>query len=303
MILIATAFCLEGSNPVELGKVKWLRSYEEAIAQSKKECKPILILFQEVPGCGTCQKYGNEVLSHPLLVEAIETHFVPLAIFNNKGGADAEVLRLYNEPSWNNPVVRIVDDKGKDVVSRVSGNYSALGLASAMTTSLIKSNGKAPVYLQLLTDELSAKSRGTQTHTYSMYCFWTGEALFGKVNGVVATTAGWQNGREVVKVEYDPAIISLSQLDQIALGSSCKKSAEGSFRTDQTPKYYLSNNKLKSVPMTELQKSRVNSALAEGQNAETFLSPRQIQIAAANSKENFVSVSLTEAWSKLNRER
>ena len=97
MILISTAFGFEGNNPVELGKVKWLRSYEEAIAQSRQECKPVLILFQEVPGCGTCQKYGNEVLSHPLLVEAIETHFVPLAIFNNKGGADAEVLKRYNE--------------------------------------------------------------------------------------------------------------------------------------------------------------------------------------------------------------
>lgn len=303
MMLIANYFLVDRNNPVELGKVEWLRSYEEAITQSKKECKPVLILFQEVPGCGTCQKYGNEVLSHPLLVEAIETHFVPLAIFNNKGGADAEVLKLYNEPSWNNPVVRIVDDKGKDVVTRVSGNYSAQGLASAMTSSLIKANGKAPVYLQLLTDELTAKSRGTQVHTYSMYCFWTGEALFGKVNGVIATTAGWQNGREVVKVEYDPSIITISQLDQIAQRSSCKKAADGSFRTDQTPKYYLSNHNLKSVPMTELQKSRVNSAIAEGQNAESFLSPRQIQFAKANHKENFVSVSLIEAWNKIEIER
>ena len=35
---------------VELGKVNWLRSYETAVAQSKKQQKPLLILFQEVPG-------------------------------------------------------------------------------------------------------------------------------------------------------------------------------------------------------------------------------------------------------------
>src|SRR5688572_30357584 len=150
--LMSNFFTSGTVNNVELGDVRWIRSMDEALIRSKSECKPILILFQEVPGCATCREYGSEVLSHPLIVEAIETHFIPLAIFNNKGGHDAEVLKQYNEPSWNNPVVRIVDEKGKDIVSRLNGNYSALGLAEMMTNVLIKVGGKAPVYLQLLTD-------------------------------------------------------------------------------------------------------------------------------------------------------
>lgn len=41
-------FCLE--NPVELGLVNWHRSYDKAADQAKKTHKPILVLFQEVPG-------------------------------------------------------------------------------------------------------------------------------------------------------------------------------------------------------------------------------------------------------------
>ena len=79
--------------PEELGDVNWNRSYKTAIAKAKILDKPIFILFQEVPGCATCRNYGNDLLTHPLVVEAIETHFVPLAIYNNKGGSDRDILR------------------------------------------------------------------------------------------------------------------------------------------------------------------------------------------------------------------
>jgi hypothetical protein len=278
IIILVTIFCSIlhlSPDPVELGKVHWLRNLEEAKAKSRSECKPILILFQEVPGCATCRNYGSDVLSQPLIVEAIETSFIPLAIFNNKGGHDGEVLKMYNEPSWNNPVVRIVDEKGKDVSPRLSGNYSAAGLTNMMASALIKTQGKAPVYLQLLADEMNARQSGTATVIYSMHCFWTGEALFGNVNGVIATTAGWQNGREVVKVEYNPSIISRTQLDKISQQISCRVSSGDQFRNDATPKYYLSNSRYRNIPLTELQKCRVNSALAEGSDPEVFMSPRQ----------------------------
>ena len=106
---------------VELGAISWYRDYDEALAASKAQHKPVLILFQEVPGCATCRNYGNKVLSHPLLSEAIENEFIPLAIFNNKGGKDAAVLKKYREPSWNNPVVRIVNASGENLVNRILG--------------------------------------------------------------------------------------------------------------------------------------------------------------------------------------
>ena len=141
-------------QPKELGKVNWLRNMEKAQAQSVKEQKPILILFQEVPGCATCQRYGNGPLSHPLIVEAIETLFVPLAIYNNKGGDDRKVLDSFGEPSWNNPVVRIVNAEKEDIIPRLGGNYSPLGLVNSMLLALDASNRVSPRYLQLLGEEL-----------------------------------------------------------------------------------------------------------------------------------------------------
>jgi thioredoxin-related protein len=102
----------------ERGKVSWYRDYKTAIKISKKENKPILIFFQEVPGCATCRNYGHNVLSHPLMTEAIENEFIPLAIFNNKKAKDLEILKKYNEPTWNNPVVRIVNSQGENIVNR-----------------------------------------------------------------------------------------------------------------------------------------------------------------------------------------
>ena len=109
-----------------------------------------------------------------------------------------------------------------------------------------------------------------------MHCFWTGEALFGKINGVVKTTAGFQSGKEVVVVEYDPRLMTKAQLDKIAEGQSCHAETQGNIRPDSTPKYYLSKSKYRNIPMTEMQKCRVISALAEKQNPDEFLSPRQL---------------------------
>ncbi len=283
-------------NPVELGDVHWLRSMDEAQTKSKSEGKPILILFQEIPGCITCRTYGNEVLTHPLIVETIETYFVPLAIYNNKSGDDAAVLKQYNEPAWNNPVVRIVDENGKELSSRLDGNYSANGLTELMTNMLIKTHGKAPVYLQLLADELAAEQHKIQTTTYTMYCFWAGEALFGKVNGVIATSPGYQEGKEAVKVQYDPVVTSKSQLDKIANQSTCSVVAGGNFRQDATPKYYLSNSAYRGIPMTEIQKCRVNSALAERQDPEIYLSPGQLAFQKKSTQKNYVGFTLQEGW-------
>ena len=36
--------------PVEVGTVSWGRSYDDALAQAKESGKPMLVLFQEVPG-------------------------------------------------------------------------------------------------------------------------------------------------------------------------------------------------------------------------------------------------------------
>ncbi len=301
-ILAPTPLAIAGhDNPVELGKVHWLRDLTEAKAQAKANDKPIFLLFQEVPGCSTCRHYGSEVLSHPLVVEAIESLFIPLAIHNNKSGADAKVLKAFGEPSWNNPVVRIIRNNQENIVPRLSGNYTLAGLVTNMVLSLQINGTEIPPYLQLLHEELTARQNGLEEANLSMYCFWSGEKNLGHLDGVVETQAGFMNGREVVKVKYDPEAISLSDLVEHGAKTGCadrvfvddqKQKAQaaqvlgnnkidqtGKFRLDADPKYYLGHTPYQYVPMTQLQAARVNSLLANRQSPEAVLSPQQRSLA------------------------
>ncbi|NIT13373.1 MAG: hypothetical protein GTN99_03745, partial [Candidatus Dadabacteria bacterium] len=65
------------NNPAELGYVHWIRNFESALQRAKTEDKPILVFFNEVPGCSTASGYGKNVFRHPLIIEASETLFVP----------------------------------------------------------------------------------------------------------------------------------------------------------------------------------------------------------------------------------
>ena len=83
----------------ELGDVAWLRDFERGLTAASEQGKPILLLFQEVPGCSTCVNFGQDVLTHPLMAELISVHFIPVAIFNNHSGKDAGICLLYTSPS------------------------------------------------------------------------------------------------------------------------------------------------------------------------------------------------------------
>ena len=61
MLFVATQVDAERSaSPTELGRVDWLRNYDEAAEASRASGKPIFLLFQEVPGCATCVNFGDE---------------------------------------------------------------------------------------------------------------------------------------------------------------------------------------------------------------------------------------------------
>jgi hypothetical protein len=136
LALTLTLAWLQSPGPKELGLVAWGRDYQEALHAAHSSGRPLLILFDEVPGCSTCVHYGEVVLSDALLVEAAETLFVPLAIYNNQGGEDRRVLELFQEPAWNNPVVQFVAADGRRLIPRLAGDYSTSGLAAAMIARL-----------------------------------------------------------------------------------------------------------------------------------------------------------------------
>jgi hypothetical protein len=287
----------------ELGKVSWYRNYDQALALSKKSGKPVLILFQEVPGCATCQRYGTSTLSHPLMVEAIENEFIPLAIFNNKGGDDAQVLAKYGEPSWNNPVVRIVDAQGKDIVDRVAGNYSPQGLYGAMAETMINTSATIPGYMEVLGLELTAAAAPVKEAYYQMYCFWSGEHHLGNNEAVLTTEPGFLNGHEVVKVKYDPSKSSASELAIYAAKKDIKPVKGGNgYRIASKDHYYqLQQTDFVYLPLTEVQKTKMNAAYGRGEDLKRYLSPRQLAYLKAiqkdaRGKEKLYAKTFDSAW-------
>ena len=111
--------------------------------------------------------YGAQVLTHPLIVEAATTEFVPACIYNNRK-EEAALLTLFKEPSWNNPVVRIMTAKRKDLIPRLAGDWTLGGLAQAMAKALAAAKRPVPTYLELLAREDRARKRGVESAAFGM---------------------------------------------------------------------------------------------------------------------------------------
>ena len=60
-------------------------------------------------------------------------------------------------------------------------------------------------------DEPTNGSQNFETATFTMYCYWTGEATLGRVDGVMATRIGHWGG-EIVQVDYDPEQTDIVEL-------------------------------------------------------------------------------------------
>lgn len=288
---------------VELGKVKWSRDFDASLARSKAEGKPVLALFQEVPGCAGCRLFGENVLGHPLLVEAIEDLFIPVAIFNNKGGEDRKILKRYNEPAWNYQVIRYLDASGKDVIQRKDRVWTIAGTAQRMIETLEAVKRPVPDYLKGLVSEANVSQH--QTAAFAMYCFWDGEAKLGLLDGVIATEAGWLEGREVVKVVYDPKVIRWSELVYAAEQFDCahKVYAPNSAALKESKKLtkhkvallnlkgyrkakssdqkrVLNHSRYSKLALTPYQATKINSTLRVGKakDVKRWLSPRQLKM-------------------------
>lgn len=262
----------------ELGKVHWYRDYDQAVRIAEKEKKDIVILFQEVPGCATCRNYGHNVLSNPLMVEALENSFVPLAIFNNKGGKDKKVLEKFNEPSWNNPVIRIVDIKGNNLIKKIGNDYSAITLCKRLKEVLTNRKTTIPEYLNILELELeSLKSNHIREDYFKMHCFWTGEKKLGSLNGVLSTESGFMNHSEVVKVKFNTSLLDQSSLINYAQEQGFEQiTSSKNFRSAiNDVHYYYLHSDYRYIPLSELQKTKINSAIGNSQSAEKYLSPQQ----------------------------
>lgn len=259
----------------ELGDVMWLRDHDRALALAAEQSKPVLLLFQEVPGCSTCVRFGQDVLTHPLMVELIADRFVPVAIFNNHPGSDAEILRRYDEPSWNNPVVRFLGPDGKEVLPKLADRYDALGLHQKITAVLEMCSEDVPGYFRLLGRDLLVAHGLSKCVTYTTPCFWSGETSLAQHPAAITTDAGWVDGEEVVQVHFDPREVSSPDLDAYARAEGFAPIDGGSFELDREPQFYLRKNSARHLPLTPAQRSRLNLAVPYRIPLAELLSPQQ----------------------------
>lgn len=115
---------------------------------------------------------------------------------------------------------------------------------------------------------------------------------------MLATFSGWKGETEIVQLEYDPRIISYSQLCERAhelgacsiafpageeelvaarevFGENARSSDAAVRRVDDT-KYYLLEDPVRFVPMTQRQATRLN-AMDPPRDYASILSPRQLE--------------------------
>ncbi len=289
-----------GPVPIELGRVQWQRGVDKGFVAAEQSDKPLLILFQEIPGCGTCKSFGSGPLSHPLLVDAMETEFVPVVVHNNRPGEDAAMLQRFHEPAWNNPVLRFFAADGEELLARQDGIWDAAGVSERLIAALEAAGRTVPAYLRLAATEVRAAE--TARATFGMHCFWQGEAGLGGMDGVIATRTGHLDGREAVEVAYVADILSYDELLQGAVDCDCaarvfahddrqweaahRKVGARAVRIDAAlraapatdQKWYLRHSHWRYVPLTPAQAARVNSDLAAGGEPSRWLSPRQVDL-------------------------
>ena len=300
---IALAMTAHGAepegNPVEVGLVRWGRDLDAALKRSAETGRPVLVLFQEIPGCAGCRAFGQNVLTSPLLVEAIEDEFLPVLVYNNRrDGMDKKLLNRFKEPAWNYQVVRFLNARGSDLIPRKDRIWSLGGIASRMIEALKETNRPIPKYLEAVAAE--NKSKNHAVNAFAMHCFWTGEMELGKVEGVVTTEAGWIEGREVTRVVYDKEKITLQALAKKARDVRCalrvylrgkEANALKGFTTGQLDGRYRKANSsdqkkqitrwktIQGLPgLTEMQKTKLNAFIwSDRSEALEWLSPRQLR--------------------------
>jgi hypothetical protein len=287
--------------PKELGQVQWQRDFDDVLSTAGDSQKPVFVLFQEVPGCHTCVSFGEQVLSNPLLVEAIEAEFIPVFVYNNRRGKDAQILQRYKEPPWNNPVVRFLNPDGTDIIPREAGVWTPYAIGLRMITALERMEKPVPAYLRTAVDEL--RPHVVRQATFGMYCFWSGEACLGQIPGLLGSRVGFLDGHEVVEIEYDPNELPYATLLQEADKRGCANSVfvqdtkeeriarsifgnqvqrgQSVFRLAPQPdqKHALQYTDLKSVELTPRQALLSNAMVAAGTSPQALLSPRQQALA------------------------
>jgi hypothetical protein len=176
----------------------------------------------------------------------------------------------------------------REYVPRHAGDYTVKGLLGSMRAALKSAGRDVPKWLAV-----SLPPTRTETATFGMYCFWSGEVAIGGLDGVISTQAGFLDGHEVVEATFDPTVISFEalytkakaagQADHVFARSEAQaKAVAGARRTDapirrskKDDKYQIRRHPLNRLALSAAQRTKINAAVGRGQDPTGYLSPRQ----------------------------
>ena len=268
-LIVAGAAAWAASPRIEVGTVEWRRDLDGAIKKSQRTGKPVFAFFQEVPGCAGCQEFGSTVMSYPPIVEAVEHEFLPVLIYNNRKGKDAKILERYEEPAWNYQVIHFLDGDGKDLIPRKDKVWTREALSLRMIEAL---------------EAYESDLEKQETVAFAQSCFWAGEVALGQVTGVIATEAGWIDGKEVTLVRYRPDLVPLetliAQAERAGVSDEIYRSPDDAYRRadEADQKRQISDSVFSRIELSEMQRTKINAwATVDMQQALAWLTPAQLE--------------------------
>ena len=201
--------------------------------------------------------------------------------------------------------MRFVDDQGKDLIERKDRIWLLGDTAARMCEAMQASKTTPPSYLQLLASQVPVSDQ--QQAIFSMHCYWEGEAMIGGIDGVLNTHAAWIGDKEVVRVHFDPQVVSYQTLVQASQKVKCATNVfaltDEQFETaqsivgdesirmtsghafqpvkDSEQKYHLRQTLYRHLPLTTLQSTRLNAYVRQNKSdaeIKSLLSPSQIEL-------------------------
>jgi len=179
-----------------------------------------------------------------------------------------------------NPLLRVLapDEIGLSR-EQLANSDTGAGL-SQIVRRLQADHRPIPQYLRLVCDEYSGRPR--ETARFSVGCYWEGERELGKISGVVASRTGNIGPEEVVELRFDPNVIDSAGLAKRAEGLTCFRGCPTTQTTlveDVEQQHTLANHpEFAAIPLTPLQRTKVNAALWDHQDLTALLSPTQLRL-------------------------
>lgn len=89
---LCAAIFLCVAAPALAAEINWQASYSDALAVSKNENKPIMVIFT-ADWCVFCKKLENQTFTHPQIIREINKNFVAVKINKDK---ETEIANDFN---------------------------------------------------------------------------------------------------------------------------------------------------------------------------------------------------------------